>query len=81
MVKREYWLSNGSSCIATGFNYFPLDMTDILSREGNPEYDMKLTKENILRLVSHLDHQKDQWAESVKNERSLYDYLKDMHEK
>ncbi len=77
MVQKKYYLDEGISCIATGLNYFPLYIQDVLGYECQPKYDLNKTKENILDNMKHLDLQKNRWYDSVKNEKSLYDYLKD----
>jgi len=77
MIQRKYELDEGISCIATGLNYFPTCIQDVLSYECQPKYDLDKTKENILDNVKHLDLQKNKWYDSVKNEKSLYQYLKE----
>ena len=77
MIQRKYELDEGISCIATGLNYFPTYIQDVLSYECQPKYDLNKTKENILDNVRHLDLQKNRWYDSVKNEKSLYEYLRD----
>ena len=34
-------------------------------------------KENISNMVNHLEKQKQEWNDAVKNEKSLYQYLKE----
>ena len=77
MIQKKYELDEGISCIATGLNYFPTYIQDVLSYECQPKYDLNKTKENILDNVRHLDLQKNRWYDSVKNEKSLYEYLRD----
>lgn len=77
MIKKRYELSDGISCIATGMNYLPLVMSDIISAECEPRFDIDLTKRNILNTIKHLDEQKNQWHDSVANEKSLYQYMKE----
>ena len=77
MIQKKYQLNEGISCIATGLNYFPVTIEDVLSYECEPRYELKKTKENISNMVNHLEKQKQEWNDAVKNEKSLYQYLKE----
>ena len=77
MIQKKYQLNEGISCIATGLNYFPVTIEDVLSYECEPRYELKKTKENISNMVNHLEKQNQEWNDAVKNEKSLYQYLKE----
>jgi hypothetical protein len=77
MIQKKYNLFEGISCVATGMNYFPIVWSDIISVNCEPKYDEEKTKKNILKKLNYLDKQKDLWHESVINEKSLFQYLKD----
>jgi len=77
MIQKQYQLSEGISCIATGLNYFPITIQDVISNECEPRYELDKTKQNLLAITSHLDEQKQKWNDVVKNEKSLYEYLKE----
>jgi len=77
MIQKNYDLSEGISCIATGLNYFPIYIEDVLSAECEPRYELNKTKENISNMIGHLEVQKQKWNDTIRDEKSLYEYLKE----
>ena len=63
---------DGISCIATGFNYFPLS-------DNTLRYKQKLRKFDYTKYTNDikiLDNRKKYWSDIVKKYPSLYNYLK-----
>ena len=77
MIQNTYNLNDGISCIATGFNYFPTYIEDVLSFECEPKYELDKTKENISGMIGHLEVQKQEWNNAIRDEKSLFQYLKE----
>ena len=77
MIQRKYELDEGISCIATGLNYFPMYIEDVLSAECEPRYELNKTKKNISNMIGHLEVQKQKWNDTIRDEKSLYEYLKE----
>jgi len=77
MIQNTYNLNDGISCIATGLNYFPTYIEDVLSFECEPKYELDKTKENISGMIGHLEVQKQEWNNAIRDEKSLYQYLKE----
>jgi tryptophan halogenase len=77
MIDKFYDLREGYSAIASGMNYFPLTKEDLYADGHFSVYGKENLKEYILKNVTHLDLQKEKWNHSIKNEKSIYDYLKE----
>jgi len=75
-VKKYYPVEEGISCIATGLNYFPFTKEDIYSDGYNCVFGDDL-ENYVLKNTAHLDEQKKRWNDSVKNEKTIYEYLRD----
>jgi tryptophan halogenase len=75
-IKKYYPVEEGISCVATGLNYFPFTKEDIFSDGYDSVFGDDL-KNYVLKNTAHLDEQKQRWNDSVKNEKSIYEYLRD----
>ena len=75
-IKKFYPVEEGISCVATGLNYFPFTKEDIYSDGYDSVFGDDL-ENYVLKNTAHLDEQKQRWNDSVKNEKSIYEYLRD----
>ena len=75
-IKKFYPVEEGISCVATGLNYFPFTKEDIYSDGYDSVFGDDL-ENYVLKNTAHLDEQKQRWNNSVKNEKSIYEYLRD----
>ena len=79
-IRKEYkHVGDGIACIATGLNYFPISFEDIVTEVRDRTFNMKNFKNQIHEDTIHLDNQKELWYNTVQNEKSIYDYLKDFY--
>ena len=79
-IRKEYkHVGDGIACIATGLNYFPISFEDIVTEVRDRTFNMKDFKNKIHEDTIHLDNQKELWYNTVQNEKSIYDYLKDFY--
>jgi hypothetical protein len=49
----------------------------VLSFECEPKYELDKTKENISGMIGHLEVQKQEWNNAIRDEKSLFQYLKE----
>lgn len=76
MLSQEYNTQGGIHCIATGMNYFPIDINSVRSWE-------LYTKSDYSLWVKEFDEMRDElmekWDVNADNSPSLYQYLKEKY--
>jgi len=67
--------NHGIHCIAAGMNWAPIDLPSIMKFKHESNIDVLKTK--YKSVINNLEVKKSRWYKSVKNEKSLYQFLKD----
>jgi len=75
-IKKYYPLEEGISCVATGYHNFPITVEDLYTDGYYNLYGNNL-KNVILKNTAHLNVQKLKWKNQVKNEKTIFEYLRD----